>query len=487
MNKRNYLAVQLLSIVASFLFPYQGFNQETLPTPYFTPEISKWVLSEYTVNTKRYGNDSNYLVKKSLLADRKRKRIEILAIATGLGASEPVEFFIISEGGKDYEALSVSSVKPSDIIKALKFIGMKPGYPAEPRKNRFAAKGERVIVTFNWRASSPDQQSFTDESVRAELFLIDRKWNKPLSIQGLRFIGSIWQPTELTGTKRSCMADEYHEIAAAFNSQWAIFDVPHNAPQGNIYGLIQPNPEYLLEKGQRLRIVIQPEYTDGTKRIVDYILNVKSPAKSKADTAADLIYELYQVEGQSRSKVASNTFNQVIDKFHEVIIVGKEVYLKTKFDGSLKLKLIHEVINLISPIINKNLIVVEYNDSEIFHQAFLPDQSWRDPTKRGRSDQPIEIHISMNDTKVKTLFMLTYYAYEPKVKPAAGTNSKTELFGSITELAAFLKSQNHWQTNGVFVFIDANAVYEQLLDIYQPIRNQFPTLFVFLDENETQN
>ena len=65
--------------------------------------------------------------------------------ATGVSPDAPIEFLLIpTDSGHDYEALTISFAKPSDIHRALAFIGLKPGKSVDYAAYRYwVSKGER--------------------------------------------------------------------------------------------------------------------------------------------------------------------------------------------------------------------------------------------------------------------------------------------------------------------------------------------------------
>src|SRR5882672_4122693 len=136
----------------------------------------------YEQNQKQFKDNQDYLVLPGLLADRKEKTVRLYGRATGLGPGDPVEFFIIpADSGKDYESLTVAFVKPSDVDRALKFIGMKAGRPVNYTENQYWPKGERVLMSVEWTPIGDDAQDRRKNpsgKIRAEELTLDTRTKK---------------------------------------------------------------------------------------------------------------------------------------------------------------------------------------------------------------------------------------------------------------------------------------------------------------------
>ena len=114
------------------------------------------VAAAYAANLKKYKDDGAWLVLPGLVADRKRRRIELAVESAGLGRDAPCEFAVIDEtSGHGYEALLISFAKPSAVHQALRFIGQEPGEPYDPDALRFWAKGEPFILSLIRPQSPP--------------------------------------------------------------------------------------------------------------------------------------------------------------------------------------------------------------------------------------------------------------------------------------------------------------------------------------------
>ena len=205
------------------------------------------------------------LTLPGLVANRQEHWVRVSATATGLQESSPVEFLLIGpNSGKDYEALATSLAKPSDIHKALVFIGMQPGTPASQYECRFWPKGERVRITVEWKdgAAVPAQGSnaaanvsITTGGVRrisGESLVFDKRAGKQLPQDGFVFVGSAWEKSREQPAQTVYAADTFDpcSIVSLYNEKGTVFDVPRQAPQGRVYDSQFPDQRYLFKKGQ---------------------------------------------------------------------------------------------------------------------------------------------------------------------------------------------------------------------------------------------
>jgi len=100
-----------------------------------------------------------------------------MAEATGLTEGTTLDFLLIGpSSGRGYEELAWSHARPSDVHKALEFIGMRPGQPFSPAKLRFWSKGERVRLTVG-----PIE---ADELIPFENLVTDKTIGEPLPADG---------------------------------------------------------------------------------------------------------------------------------------------------------------------------------------------------------------------------------------------------------------------------------------------------------------
>ncbi len=445
------------------------------PTYTITEEDRQWIRSEFDAATDARGGDAEYRVRPGVVADRKHREIELLAFATGVSRDQPIEFIIVAENGKSYEALAVSTVKPSDIYYAMTFIGMAPGHPVQPESNQFWPRGERVIMSLAPVATGvPPGHA---QSVRLEALITDQRRGEPLPSEGFRFVGSTWR-TIPPATDPVCMADTYGEIVSIFNSRWTLFDVPYSAEQNQVYGNLVAGSAYTFEAGERLRITIRPEYPDDRKRIVDYTLGVTSTAGAESATLVNLAYTLTD-KNQDKVVVDHRDFPQVLAVLQEDILACREPYVRPVFESALPLAAVREFCRLLKPVVDNDIIRLELQESDIHIQAFLPMEQWRDPTQRHRSVHPVEIHFDTVSDHGVLVGRIVHYT-----RAAPGSHGKVPVlipFSAAPHLIEQVNGRAPWDTDVLFIMVDGVLSYGWLAELYSRLRNTFPTLYVFLN------
>jgi len=226
--------------------------------------------SAYEGNLKKYANDTDVLVLPGLVADKKKKRVEVMVERTAAGSDAPCEFTLIGESSDHgYEAVLISFAKPSAVHRALQFIGTEPGETFDPGSLRFWAKGEPFILSLA-RTNGPP--------FRLETLLRDRRTGKTLPEEGFLFTGSRMVPALNDPRKKVYAADEYQpkSIVSLFNSTFSVLEVPYSAPKEVIYQNTTVNPEHELPEGALLTLVTEPANQDGSKRVKDLVLQVQT-------------------------------------------------------------------------------------------------------------------------------------------------------------------------------------------------------------------
>jgi len=342
----------------------------------------------YEENLRRHKGNKDILVLPGLVADRRDKSVWVQARTTDLGENDPVEFFLIAEtSGHAYEALAVSFALPSDIHKALLFIGMTPGSPVNRRELRFWPKGERVLMSFRYgdALSGPP-------SVRAERLLLDRRTGRPLVPRGLVFVGSFFTEQPETSGEKVYAADrlEPHSIASSYNEATTVFDVPRQEWQSDVYGSLTPNPEQRLPAGDLIDVLIEPEHKDGTRRVAALRLDVQVGPPGKAQGVAALV--LHLVDGEGRTLNSATHLNGVLEELNALADQDRDVFLSLKVDSAVPLGALRELCVVLSSIETERGVRVDPPlPGHLYYKALLPDEKHRD--REQRISQPWELHL----------------------------------------------------------------------------------------------
>ncbi|HEV8379683.1 MAG TPA: YdjY domain-containing protein, partial [Tepidisphaeraceae bacterium] len=414
----------------------------------------------------------DYLVLPGLLANRKEKTVRLYARATGLGPGDPVEFFIIpADSGKDYEALTVAFVKPSDVDRALKFIGMKPGRPVNYNENQYWPKGERVLMSVEWTPINRDEidrGKNPGKKVRAEELIIDTRTKKPLPLTGLIFTGSyIVKPG--AGDKEMLAADvsDSRSIASDYNERSTVLDVPYQWPQGQVYGALKPNPAYKFDSAQPVQILLEPEHKDGKTRVCDLTLKV-------------LQKDRFTLLGSSNKPIASEIdLVHLLAEFGKITDAGQDPFVTIDVAGSLTLHQLHELFSLIQTLDRETGIRVEAPlPGQLYYRAFFPDEQWRDRSKRlGR---PWELHAKVGNANGALSGTLTLPADD--IDNNGGKGDLKFVANTPEELAKTLKDKSDRWSQTVYIFATPDIRYGALLDFIRPSMTTHPGVYIFLEK-----
>jgi hypothetical protein len=426
----------------------------------------------YEENQKQFKDNPDYLVLPGLLANRKDKTVLLFGRATGLGPGDPVEFFIIpADSGKDYESLTVAFVKPSDVDRALRFIGMKPGRPVNYNNNHYWPKGERVLMTVDWTPPANDdldRGKNPNKKTRAEELILDTRTKRPLPLTGLVYTGSyIIKPEE--GGKEMFAADvsDSRSIASDYNERSTVLDVPYQWPQGQVYGALKPNPEHKLAPGQPIQILLEPEHKDGKTRVLDLALKV-------------LQKDRFNLLDSANKPIASEIdLVHLLAEFGKLTEAGRDPFVTIDITGNLTLQQMHEFFSLIQTLDRETGIRVEAPPpGQLYYRAFFPDEQWRDRTKRlGR---PWELHTKVGNANGSLSATLILPADD--IDNNGGKGDLKFIMNSPEELAATLKDKSDRWSQTVYIFATPDIKYSALLDFIRPSMKTHPGVYIFIEK-----
>ena len=249
--------------------------------------LAERVADIHLVHLEKARGNSDLLALPGVLADRKSRRVHVYAQATGVGPQDIVEFLLIAaNSGHDYEALATVFAKPSDIHRALTFIGLQPGRPVNAEKLCFWPKGERVIATV---AGLPPGSAYGPFGF--DTLLLDKVTGEPWIENGLVFVGSEYVDSPDNPAESVYAADIFgpNSIVSTYNEPTTVLDVPRQAPQSVVYGRQKLNSECLPPENVLLEIIVEPEKKDGKKRVVDLELAAQLRAGAEGITLNSLV------------------------------------------------------------------------------------------------------------------------------------------------------------------------------------------------------
>jgi hypothetical protein len=445
----------------------------------FTPptvasETNKSVVEvTYQANLIKYKDNPDMLVLPGLVADRKAGRVILQAECDKLTNFDPVEFILIAtNSGHSYESLAISFAKPSDIHKALVFIGMQPGRSVNPNKLRFWPKGERVFMTF-----AADAVGL--KPTRAEKLLMDMTTGKALPETGFVFVGSMSKTSsdEVDLQNYAADTDNPGSICSTYNEAATVLDVPRQAAQGEYYGRYHPDRSLILPTNVIMQVILEPEFKDGRRRVMDLSLAVNAKTNGAAATLNDLEFRLTDQTGKELAK--ATTLNSSLEALSALPEKGREPFVSVRFDGKLPIKAIHDVAALLSSIETENGIRIEPPQSDdIYYKAYTPDETFRDRSKHMK--QPWELHLSSKGGKISgKLVHIEQLWHDDKDTPELKTTeyevaSPDAVSKTIAEKGAGLPV--------ILIFVPGTVTKDDLLNFIKPVRSTHPTIHVFVEE-----
>lgn len=439
-------------------------GQAPITEEVITDTYTEWVTAELKQGKQQVAKRRDLLVRRALIADRTARRIEILAVATGLAGNDPVEFFLVGSGGKDYEALAIAAVDPQDVHEALAFIGLPLGHAVDPEGYRFWPKGERVVMTFHWEEEVDGQAQA--RQARAEDLLYRNDLRQTLPRTGLCVTGRfVARDEEGTPTlKRSTFED----LASCINYRWNTFDVPYLANQGALYGKIVPNPELRLPLRQNVRIRLEPELPDGKTRVREPALGVDLAAGG--EDLEDLRFSL--TIGDQRV-LQGATFEAFLAEVQRRYQSRQDLFVRLRPTARVPIAPLAEFCAMLDQVAERNILRPEPADNELYYQAFLPSPQWRD--RQERLSQPVEVHLpakpgdALRYTVIHEHFGETGVTLEPKHHQAAG----------LAALAAALPGPEALPTDTVFLYAPPGLPYGRVREAAAALAERLPVVYVW--------
>ncbi|MST00865.1 MAG: hypothetical protein EXS29_06100 [Pedosphaera sp.] len=140
---KRFLRPGLMAVLVLIASPLPA-QEDTLSKPKGHAQNKQLAVRAHEDNLKKFARDTNILVRPGLIADRKKRRVEVMVERTALGADAPCEFTVIDEtSDHGYEALLLSFAKPSDVHRAIQFIGTEPGGAFDPGSHRLGPGANR--------------------------------------------------------------------------------------------------------------------------------------------------------------------------------------------------------------------------------------------------------------------------------------------------------------------------------------------------------
>lgn len=351
---------------------------------------------------RRFAGDTNRLVLPGLVADRRTRRVEVRVERSAVGPNAPCEFLVVSESSDHgYEALLIAFARPSDLHKALRFIGTEPGQSYHPPSHRFWAKGERFLFSLLSTNRPP---------VRVENLLLDRRTGAALPPDGFLFTGSRRVPAPDDPRRSDYAADTFQPraIASLFSTPYAVFEVPSTVSKESAYRHTTVNPEFPLSEGELLTLAIEPALPPGSTGLKDLVLQVDTAPhadphpRSKVEALAHLRVQL--LDGST----VLNPDGSLVSVVGAIAALDRQKltpYLTLRWAPEVRLASAQALAEILASLDREQGIRIEPPlPGDPYYRAFTPDRQLLD--RKERLFHPSELALSRQDGRISGRLLL---------------------------------------------------------------------------------
>jgi hypothetical protein len=378
--------------------------------------------------------------RPGVLADRRAHTVRFLAEATGLGAGQIVEFFLISEqSGHDYEALAVSLARPGDLFEALEWIGLPAGRAVDPDAFFFWPKGERVLASVAPVDGSRPPQ-------RLEDLVVDTQGDMPLPRSGLVFVGGPVHRPDGDGADRRVFGIDVMSpgsVASTYNEAFTLLDVPRAAPQNVVYTRFVSAPEAVFTAGELLEVTLVPEPRE-TPRVLDGLL-----------------------------------VDALLRQLDAWVSANRDPYVTLATDAGLRLDQARNVARILASVEGDRGIRVEGPPpGTLYYKAYLPEERNRD--RDARLMQPWELHLRRAASNAVAAVAVEIEQHWPD------DAMRPELTVTEHPLLGPGDLQRLVQAGGsdlpvLLVFADGGLLVGDMMPFVAPLLGSHPTVHVFIN------
>lgn len=450
MSCRAYLLTLLLMVGVAWV---QGQDQSH-------PYDVAYQKIQQIIEQKRqaFANNPDKMVLESIVADRKLKRVEVWGCATAVGDSEPIEFFITPAfSGKDYESLAVTWCKPSDLHKALEFIGLKPGRPINFATNHHWTRGPRVIMTVDYGKGL----------VRVEDLILNGPEKKTLPRTGLVFTGSFTHTDEKGHQHYAADVVDSRAIAPNYNDPVAVLDMPQRLAQSEVYGFQVRNPDHAMPPGQLLTIIIQPATDHQAVELRDLVIRVQQEKSEPVYTAFE----------QETKRFRADSLADLVQSLSSLIDGRSDWFTTARIDPSVRVTDVRKMYAVLMTLEQDRGIKLDPPGGEnLFHRAFFPQEAWRN--RQERLGEPWELFLARREGKLVASLERYVEIFEPERRMDL---QKFEIQSPGDFVKTINENASQW-SQMVFIYPPLDLTYGELMEWAGPALKTYPRIFVFPPE-----
>ncbi len=380
--------------------------------------------------------------------------IRIEAKSTGIAPGSICEFPLVSAAsGHDYEALFQTSATAAQIDAAVRSTGAPAGVPVDVHSFRFWPKGERFSVSVSV-SNAP--------AVPIGRFLMNSRGGAAPASDGFLYIGG---KTDADGESDIDVTGP-GSILPNYNEPKTVFDIPRLAAQGDVYEYNRVAESFTFGKGAEAVITIEPEKRDAGL-----------PPRRVRDVAARLSADGISLAGTEDAGALQPV--EAVAKLHELREKNKQdVYLSFSWDGDTTFADLKKAAALLAMIDNgdKGVRVDAPPKGFVFYKAFLPNEDWRDRTKR--PSQPCELRFADGGTNA-TVTAVTEKWNDDSLTPEISTEDIADV--PPAKLLPVLNANTPDRLNVLLVFVPAQMKWSALAPYLNAVHEKYPLVQIFVD------
>lgn len=441
------------------------------PKPWRAANV-KAVAAWTTAQQQRFAGNTNVWVRRGLVADRRSRKVEIVAEATGLDAGAIAEFLLVGEGSeKDYEALAVAFARGGDLVRGLEFIGVPRGRPVNSAACQFWPRGERVRATVRVLGSD-EAKAWPLQSCLAD----KRKDMSPPDT--FVAVGSCWTGGAANAT---CLADEASPggLIATYNERTVVLDVPSQSPQGEVYGNLVVAPQHTFEGGALLTMAFTPEpRPDGRPRVIDVSLDVGRKPDAQGDGLGTVVCATRGADASLPP--ATNDVKGAIERLAGLAKSGHDPFVAVTLDDSVTASTVRDLARVLKAVEGEGGIRVEPPPAgQLYYKAFLPDDKWR--ARGERIAQPWELRLGRDKGGVwryTLVQILEDWSKQGQINP--DLTVKEHPLDRWEDLPDRIKALGGG-INTLFVFAPGDAPLSTFMPAVRQVRALLPTVYIFCE------
>lgn len=208
----------------------------------------------------------------SVTIDRAARRVNVECEALMIDA--PLEFFCVTKGGPEHEAVLRTAAKPSHIHAGLLMLGQEPGSPmtfSESKKSWSPPFGPPIRVSVEFKNAAGEVVKMPATRLMRHV-----RSHQPMEDMSWIFAGSHQRGDG------AYLADLTGYVVSLVNFEHTLIDVPQLVSSSNETLEWEMNPDVGLTRGQTVTMILEP-LSDATTRPAPH----GDAAKDQATTVVD--------------------------------------------------------------------------------------------------------------------------------------------------------------------------------------------------------